>query len=85
MEAVNDGAVRQHRLHTNHQIPGHSVSDDPVTTGIGRKVAANRAAATGAQIERKKQGMNISLFLNCLQFNPCFNRHRRGDRINLYD
>ena len=53
-QPVPDPAVGQHDLEAEHQLAGHAVAQHRGAAGVGREVAADRAAALGAQRHREE-------------------------------
>ena len=51
VERGDDRAVGQHHLQAEHQVARHAVADHPVAAGIGGEIAADLAAAAGAEIQ----------------------------------
>ena len=85
VEAGDDGAVGQHDFEAEHQFARHAVADHAVAAGIGREIAADRAGAARAEIERKEEAGLVGGLLDRLQRRARLHRHRHRGAIDLLD
>ena len=85
VQAREHRAVGQHGLQAEYRIAGHAVADRPVAAGVGRHVAADRAGAAGAEVEREEQSLGFGRLLDALQRGAGLNRHRPAHRVDLLD
>ena len=84
-QAIQHGAVGQHRLQADHEFARHAVADDAIAAGIGRDVAADGAAAARAQVEREHQPERIELFLQRLQHHARLHGGHRAVGVDRLD
>ena len=75
--------VREHGLEPEHKVAHHAEADHLIAAGVGRDVAADRARAARAEIERKEIARVGSRLLDGLQRRACAHRHRLRGAIDL--
>ncbi len=84
-EPVPNPAVGQHHLDPQGQLAGIAVAQDRDAAGVGREVAADLAAALGAEAERKKAVGRGGGFVQVGEDAAGLDRHREVDRVDRAD
>ena len=85
IHGIDYGAICQHSLKTKHQSSGHSIANHFSTTGIGCYIAANLAAAPGAEVQWHKQPVFCSGVLEHLQRCSSPGAESHGRSINIFN
>ena len=75
-KTVPDAAIGQHHLQAQHQLARVAVAQHLDAAGVGRQVAADPAAAFGAERQRKQQARAPRGLLQRRQHAPGLHRHR---------
>jgi hypothetical protein len=84
-QAIEHGAVGQHRFQPHHQFARHAVADHAVAAGVGRDVAADRATAARSEVQREHQPLRVELLLQRLQHDPGLHRGHAGVGVDALD
>jgi hypothetical protein len=77
--------VRQHRLEPQHERAHHAVADHVRAARVGRDVAADRARAARAEVEREEQPDLLGGGLQRLQRAAGLHGGRAADGIDFLD
>ena len=62
---------RQDDLDAKHVLARHAIADDPVSSGIGREISADRAGVARPKIEPKEKSGIFSCFLDDAERRAC--------------
>ncbi len=81
-QAVDDAAIGEHDLETEHLLPRIAVTDDVDPAGVGRQVAADLAAPFRTEAQRKIAIDGAGLFLQRGQDTACLRDHRKVLRVD---
>ena len=82
IEAREHAAVRQHHLEAERELARHAVAQDVDAPGVGREVAADLAAALGAEAEREEAPGRRRRLLHLGQQAAGLDHHRIVERID---
>ena len=82
-QPVPHPAVGQHDLEAEHQLAGHAVAQHRGAAGVGREVAADGAAALGAQRHREEPVDLLGRRLHVGQHDAGVDGDGAGDRVDL--
>ena len=85
VEEVQHAAVGQHDFDPDHEIAGDAIGERVGAAGIGGEVAADGAAALGAERQREQAVGGGGGLLRLHQHHPGLAGHGAGRRIDLAD